>query len=147
MQRQQPRRKGLQELRAYKEYYNNLKKKYNAANLEHNRNSYDRFIGYRGENLYKQNRKKSKSSFIENLILVQLLGTIMLFFLAFGGKYTSNQDIKSYYKKFKIQIEQESTYTITNINLKQVNIESLKNKLLKYIDTIKETLVNDDFTN
>ena len=131
----------------YKEYYDNLKKKCNATNLEHNVNSYDSLIGYRGENLYTKNRKKPKSSFIENLILVQLLGTIMLFFLAFGGKYTSNQDIKSYYKKFKTQIEQESTYTITNINLKQVNIEDLRNKLLKCIDTIKETLVNDDFTN
>ena len=48
----------------------------------------------------------------------------MLFFLAFGGKYTSNQDIKYYYKKFKTQIEQESTYTSTNINLKQINIEN-----------------------
>lgn len=78
--------------------------------------------------------------------MMQLVGTMMLFLFAFGGKYSTNDDIRQYYTKFKYGIEQEYTYANANVNSKEIKIESIKNKFLESIDWIKEKLINDDFT-
>ena len=69
-----------------------------------------------------------KEGFFANLIAMQLVGTMMLFLFAFGGKYSSNQDIVECYTKFKVGVEQEYTYANAKVNSKEIKIDSLKNK-------------------
>ena len=129
----------------YKEYYDNLKKKNSTVNSERSIND-DGILIYRGNTVYTQNRKHKKESFFANLIAMQLVGTMMLFLFAFGGKYSSNQDIVECYTKFKVGVEQEYTYANAKVNSKEIKIDSLKNKFLESINWVKEKLVNDDFT-
>ncbi len=130
----------------YKEYYEGLKKKHNTKNSQRNVNYDDGIPIYRGSTIYTQNKKHKKESFIANLIAMQLVGTMMLFLFAFGGEYSSNQEIREFYTKFKSGIEQEYTYANAKVNSKKLKIESIKNKFLEPINWIKEKLVNDDFT-
>lgn len=130
----------------YKEYYEGLKKKHNISNSK-SKISYDEDIPiYRGSTVYSKNRRNKNESFISNLLMMQLVGTMMLFLFAFGGKYSTNDDIRQYYTKFKYGIEQEYTYANANVNSKEIKIESIKNKFLESIDWIKEKLINGDFT-
>lgn len=129
----------------YKEYYDNLKKKNSTVSSERSIND-DGILMYKGNNIYTQSRRYKKESFFANLIAMQLVGTMMLFLFAFGGKYSSNQDIRQCYTKFKVGIEQEYTYANAKVNSKELKIDSLKNKFLESINWVKDKLVNDDFT-
>lgn len=129
----------------YKEYYDNLKKKNSTVSSERSIND-DGILMYKGNNIYTQNRRHKKESFFANLIAMQLVGTMMLFLFAFGGKYSSNQDIRQCYTKFKVGIEQEYTYANAKVNSKELKIDSLKNKFLESMNWVKDKLVNDDFT-
>ncbi|SCJ90205.1 Uncharacterised protein [uncultured Clostridium sp.] len=129
----------------YKEYYDNLKKKNSTVSSERSIND-DGILMYKGNNIYTQSRRYKKESFFANLIAMQLVGTMMLFLFAFGGKYSSNQDIRQCYTKFKVGVEQEYTYANAKVNSKELKIDSLKNKFLESINWVKDKLVNDDFT-
>lgn len=130
----------------YKEYYDRIKQKHNTINSRLSSNNDDGILIYRGNTIYTQKRKNNKESFFANLIAMQLVGTMMLFLFAFGGKYSSNQDIRECYTKFKVGIDQEYTYANAKVNYKEIKVESLKNKFLESVNWIKEKLVNNDFT-
>lgn len=129
----------------YEEYYNNLKKKHNSIDSQQDFNRDELFM-YRGSPIYKENRKCKNESFISTIISIQLVGTMILFLFAFGCRYSSNQNIKEYYKIFKNGVEQEYTYADAKVNLKDLKIDYIKNKFLESIDCLKEKLINDDST-
>lgn len=129
----------------YKEYYNKLRKKHNIINSQSNVSWDDSNFIYGMGTTYKNNRKYKKESFFASLISMQLVGTMMLFLLAFGSKHSSNQDIRRFYTRFKYGIEQEYTYVNAKAKSNELKIDSIKSKILESVDLIKDKLVNDNF--
>lgn len=130
----------------YKEYYEGLKKKNNINSSQNSIKNDDGIPIYRGSSVYTQNRKAKKESFLSNLIIMQLVGTMMLFLFAFGGRYSSNEDVKKYYTKFKAGIEEEYTYANAKFYSNDLELDSIKIKFQESIKWIQGKFTGDDFT-
>lgn len=130
----------------YKTYYDELKKKHNTSSYN-NKTTYDEGIPiYRGTSVYGSNKKKSGESFIANLMMMQLVGTMMLFLFVFGAKYSANEDVLKYYTKFKNEVNKEYIYTNAKVDTKEEKLDFIKEKFDSSMTWLKEVFRGSSFT-
>lgn len=129
----------------YKAYYDELKRKNNVS-VSNEKVTYDEGIPiYRGSHIYANN-KRNKDGFMANLIITQLVGTMMLFLVVFGAKYSSNEEVLKYYTKFKNEVNKEYTYTNAEVNAKEGKVDFIKDKFNSSMEWLKEVFNSDSFT-
>lgn len=127
----------------YQIYYEGLKKNGNVSAIYKKIGYEDNIPTYR--NSIRINKKNNKSNnFLGNLIIVQLVGTMMLFLFVFGAKYSGDEDIFKYYSKLKQEVEKEYIYTNAEVDGEEAKFDDIKAKIENSIQWIKGIFTQDE---
>ncbi|NFQ54797.1 M23 family metallopeptidase [Clostridium botulinum] len=128
----------------YEEYYNSLKNRKNN-NLRNSNYMY-------GE---RNNRRENfNSNFFQKRIIRDLIGVFLLSVFVLGLKAFSNSQTQMVYNYFKKIVNENYDYKKVINKAKNLDVNFLEDKILKYIDTFKskvtgektiEELISNDF--
>lgn len=127
----------------YKQYYEGLKNKSGMKNQELNRKFDDyipRYSDRYGNNGNKYKNSQSALSWYINAFILQLVGSIMLFLLVFGAKFSDNVQLKKVYKFLKEGVNKEVTYTDIKQDIEKLDTVTVMNNLKKSVDWVKERI-------
>lgn len=127
----------------YKQYYEGLKSKAIVQGIRENREQeqplfYSSYSGYNRNSPSTKNMTKKSSSAWIDIIISQLIVTLVLASTIFYMKNSSNSEVVDAFKTFKSNINKDISYSEVYKEVKGIDIDVIINKAKGSLKWIKE---------